>query len=76
MLKEIEFKEDNNQIMDRTRTDVESIIEELKRRHLMIKDVPEEVAFDINIVKAERTLGIRKSGFRRSEEPRLNSSHR
>ena len=64
MLKEIEFKEDNNQIMDRTRTDVESIIEELKRGHLMIKDVPEEVAFDINIVKAERTLGIRKSGFR------------
>ena len=64
MLKEIEFKEDNNQIMDRTRTDVESIIEELKRGHLMIKDVPEEVAFDINIVKAERTFGIRKSGFR------------
>ena len=40
------------------------IIKKLKSGEMEIRDVPEELALDINIVKAERKLGLRKSGHR------------
>ena len=40
------------------------IIRELKSGELEVRNVPEEFALDSNIVKAERKLGLRKSGHR------------
>ena len=40
------------------------IIKQLKKGELRIQDVPDEFATDLNIIKAERTLGLRVSGHR------------
>ena len=40
------------------------IIKELKNGKLEMRNVPEEFALDYNVVKAERKLGLRKSGYR------------
>lgn len=40
------------------------IIKKLKTGELEMRDVPEEFALEANIVKAERKLGLRKSGHR------------
>ena len=40
------------------------IIKKLKTGELEMRDVPEEFALDSNVVKAERKLGLRKSGHR------------
>lgn len=40
------------------------IIKELKSGELEVRNVPEEFALDTSIVKAERKLGLRKSGHR------------
>lgn len=44
--------------------EAERIIKELKSGELEVRDVPEEFALDSNVVKAERKLGLRKSGHR------------
>lgn len=44
--------------------EVKNIIRELKRGYLSIRNVPEEFALDINIVRTERNLGLRKSNHR------------
>ena len=44
--------------------EAERIIKELKSGELEVRDVPEEFALEANIVKAERKLGLRKSGHR------------
>ncbi|MFN2939624.1 hypothetical protein ACKX2D_11380 [Lachnospiraceae bacterium YH-ros2226] len=44
--------------------DVKRIIKDLKSGELEVGDVPEEFALDSNVVKAERKLGLRKSGHR------------
>ena len=44
--------------------EAERIIKELKSGELEVRDVPEEFALDSNVVKAERNLGLRKSGHR------------
>ena len=40
------------------------IIKELKNGKLKLEYVPEEFALNSNIIKAERKLGLRKSGHR------------
>lgn len=40
------------------------IIKELKSGELEVRNVPKEFALDANVVKAERKLGLRKSGYR------------
>ena len=40
------------------------IIKELKSGEMDVRDVPEEFALDAEVVKAERKLGLRKSGHR------------
>lgn len=44
--------------------EAKSIIKELKSGELEVRNVPEEFALDFNVVKAERKLGLRKSGHR------------
>lgn len=44
--------------------EVEGIIKELKSGELEVRNVPEEFALDLNVVRAERKLGLRKSGHR------------
>lgn len=44
--------------------DVINIINELQSGELEVRNVPEEFALDLNVVKAERELGLRKSGHR------------
>lgn len=44
--------------------DAKRIIKELKSGELEVRNVPEEFALDSNVVKAERKLGLRKSGHR------------
>ena len=44
--------------------EVNDIIEKLKSGELEVEKVPEEFALDFNIVKVERELGLRKSGYR------------
>ena len=44
--------------------EVECIINELKSGELEVRNVPEEFALDLNVVRAERKLGLRKSGHR------------
>ena len=44
--------------------EVKRIIKELKSGELEVKNVPEEFALDSSVVKAERKLGLRKSGHR------------
>ena len=48
----------------KTSPEAERIIKELKSGELEVRDVPEEFALDSNVVKAERKLGLRKSGHR------------
>lgn len=45
-------------------SEIKCIIEELRSGELEVRNVPEEFALDSNIVKAERELGLRKSGHR------------
>lgn len=45
-------------------SETKSIINKLKSGELEVRDVPEEFASDSNVVKAERKLGLRKSGHR------------
>lgn len=44
--------------------EVNDIIEKLKSGELEVEKVPEEFALDFNILKVERELGLRKSGYR------------
>ena len=44
--------------------EVERIIKELKSGELEMRNVPEEFALNSDVVKAERKLGLRKSGRR------------
>ena len=45
-------------------SEAKHIIKELKNGALEVRNVPEEFALDSNVVKAERKLGLRKSGHR------------
>ena len=45
-------------------SEAKHIIKELKSGALEVRNVPEEFALDSNVVKAERKLGLRKSGHR------------
>lgn len=44
--------------------EIKCIIKQLKSGELEVRSVPEEFALDDNVLKAERKLGIRKSGHR------------
>lgn len=44
--------------------EVKRIIKELKSGKLEVRNVPDEFTLDSNVVKAERKLGLRKSGHR------------
>lgn len=44
--------------------EAKSIINQLKSGELEVRNVPKEFALDSNVVKAERKLGLRKSGYR------------
>ena len=48
----------------KTNPDVKCLIKKLKSGELEVRNVPEEFALDSNVVKAERKLGLRKSGHR------------
>lgn len=43
---------------------IKQIVRELKNGKIEVENVPEEFALDSNVVKAERKLGLRKSGHR------------
>ena len=43
---------------------IDSIINKLRKGRLSVLDVPEEFASNKEILQAERTLGLRKSGHR------------
>ncbi len=44
--------------------EIKCIIQKLESGELGVRDIPEEFALDSNVVKAERRLGLRKSGHR------------
>lgn len=44
--------------------EVKDIIKQLENEQLYVKDVPEEIALNMEIVRTERKLGLRKSGNR------------
>lgn len=48
----------------RVSPEAKRIIKELKSGELEVRNVPEKFALDSNVVKAERKLGLRKSGHR------------
>ena len=48
----------------RTSPEVKKIIKELKSGELEVRNVPEEFALDSKVVRAERKLGVRESGYR------------
>ncbi|MFQ7273467.1 MAG: metallophosphoesterase [Blautia producta] len=48
----------------KTSLEIKCIIKKLKNGELEVRSVPEEFALDIDVVKTERELGIRKSGHR------------
>lgn len=45
-------------------SEIKCIIQKLESGELGVRDIPEEFALDSNVVKAERRLGLRKSGHR------------
>lgn len=51
---------------------IKKIIKKLKTGELTINSVPEELSYDINILRAERRLGLRKSGHRGFDVIRQN----
>ena len=50
--------------LEEKNSEVKSIIEKLESGELEVREVPEEYTLNRDVVRAERRLGIRKSGHR------------